>query len=885
MYFTYRDENRTLAEIGFWTNGGETLTRTDGTDRVRSLRVTHGVLQALGVQPLRGRWFTEAEHGPEAEGPDPIILSYAFAQSRFGGDAALGRDLLINSRPSQVVGIMPPDFRFLDMSPPFEVIVAMRIDPARAAIGGFGFDALARLKPGVTPAEASADLQRMVPIWLDAWPMVPGYSVTREAMQNWRITPVVRPLKDDMVGGIAERALGAHGRDRRGAAGRVRQHREPHARARRCAATGVRRTRRARRHAGTHRSRAARREPSCIGAVGGALGLALAYGGLELLVAIGPSNLPRLEEIAIHLPVLAFTVAVSLASTLAFGSITALKHARHVNVQAFAGARGSSAGRERTTTRNALVVVQVALALVLVVSAVLMIRTFQALRDVDPGFAEPATIQTVRTWVANQLIRDPAEFARVHEILDAIAAIPGVASAGFTSTLPMEGPPFVNTANVVIEGQTLAAGEAPPQRRMKLVSPGYFETMGSRIIAGRDLTWADIEAGGRVALISEDFARELGPEPAAALGKRIRTPVDSDDWREVIGVVQSLKDDALYLDAPSLVYWPAFMQNAFGGSGFATPALAFVVRSDRTGTATLNNEIREAVWSVNKDVPIALERTMQSLYAESLARTSFALVMLAIAGSMALALGRHRDLRRDRLRRRATAARDRDPDGARRAAPRGSSDVPSAGSCAQRRGSRDRPRGRARADALHVFAAVRNRADGCRDLRRGDRRHSRGRGARELPAGAARVGDRSRGDAEGRVAEDLRIERVRLRSAERQSHPRHTPFRADAILERDAAAVVLDDLARQHEPDARAMRLGREERHPEVVRASETGAVVLDLDQDRAALAAPTDAHPARLTGGFDGVTHQIDEHLLDLIGVDLEPHLAASLHGDATVV
>ena len=275
----------------------------------------------------------------------------------------------------------------------------------------------------------------------------------------------------------------------------------------------------------------------------------------------------------------------------------------------------------------------------LVVSAVLMIRTFQALRDVDPGFAEPATIQTVRTWVANQLIRDPAEFARVHEILDAIAAIPGVASAGFTSTLPMEGPPFVNTANVVIEGQTLAAGEAPPQRRMKLVSPGYFETMGSRIIVGRDLTWADIEAGGRVALISEDFARELGPEPAAALGKRIRTPVDSDDWREVIGVVQNLKDDALYLDAPSLVYWPAFMQNAFGESGFATrpsrSSSAVTARARRPSTT----RSAKRCWSVNRDVPIALERTMQSLYAESLARTSFALVMLAIAGSMALALG------------------------------------------------------------------------------------------------------------------------------------------------------------------------------------------------------------------------------------------------------
>jgi hypothetical protein len=163
--------------------------------------------------------------------------------------------------------------------------------------------------------------------------------------------------------------------------------------------------------------------------------------------------------------------------------------------------------------------------------------------------------------------------------------------------------------------------------------------MGTRIVAGRDVTWADIEAGGRVALISEDFAREHWAEPAAALGKRIRTPVESDDWREVIGVVQRVKEDAPYEDAPSHVYFPAFMERAFGNDTAAAAPVAYVIRSDRTGTASLSSEIRQAIWSVNRDVPIALERPMQALYGESLARTSFALVMLAIAGSMALALG------------------------------------------------------------------------------------------------------------------------------------------------------------------------------------------------------------------------------------------------------
>jgi predicted permease len=274
------------------------------------------------------------------------------------------------------------------------------------------------------------------------------------------------------------------------------------------------------------------------------------------------------------------------------------------------------------------------------VSAVLMIRTFEHLRPVDAGFTDPATIQTVRTWAPNELMRDPKAYTRVqHEVLDAIAALPGVEAAAFTSTLPMEGRPFTATVPLNVEGRAIAAGSTPPPRRVKLVSPGYFKAMGSRIVAGRDITWADIETGGRVALVSEGFARELAPTPAGALGMRIRTPVETDAWREVIGVVQDLKDDGLYADAPSLAYMPVLMEDLFGGPLSGVPPVAYVIRSERAGTASFLTEIRSAIWSVSKSVPIALERTMQTLYGASLARTSFALVMLAIAGAMALALG------------------------------------------------------------------------------------------------------------------------------------------------------------------------------------------------------------------------------------------------------
>jgi hypothetical protein len=180
-------------------------------------------------------------------------------------------------------------------------------------------------------------------------------------------------------------------------------------------------------------------ESLLLGAGGCVLGLLLAFLGLQVLVALGPSNLPRLQEIAVYPPVLAFTVAVSLAATLIFGSVTALKHAWRSDAPQSLGARSASASRERNATRNTLVVVQVALALVLVVSAALMIRTFQALRDVDPGFSDPATIQTAWTWAPPALFATPEQYTRLqHEMLDKVAALPGVSSAAFASALPME---------------------------------------------------------------------------------------------------------------------------------------------------------------------------------------------------------------------------------------------------------------------------------------------------------------------------------------------------------------------------------------------------------------------------------------------------------------
>lgn len=638
MYLTYREENDTFSDVGLWWESGLTMTGVGDPERVRALSVTDGALQALGVLPMRGRLFTEEEHGPQAEGPIPVVLTYQFWQRRFGGDeAALGERFSIDSGPSQVVGIMPPDFRFLDATLQPELIVAVRLDPAVQVLDNFLYHALGRLQPDVTVAEARADLERMLPIWLDSWPVRSQSTLTRDAIESWRITPIVRPLKDDLVGGVSSMLwvlMSAIGAALLVACANVANLMLVRADERRQELA-------VRAALGAVPRRIARQlllESLIIGAVGGMLGVIIALAGLRLLVAIAPSDLPRLQEIALYPPVLAFTALASIASALLFGSIAAIKHALHVDLRELGAARWSGSGRGRGAMRSALVIAQVALAVVLVVGAALMIRTFQALRDVDPGFSDAATIQTARVWIPPAVGSDAVQStAMEREILERIAALPGVESVGFASGLPMEGQEATGGGLVIVEGEPEEAES--PQRRLKFIAPGYFETMGTQLIAGRNPTWGDIDAGGRVAVISEDFAREIAAEPADALGKRIRLPVPQDAWREVIGVVQGVHEGALYEDAPSVVYWPVFMEDFLARPQFGTSNPVFVVRSDRAGTAALVEELRRTIWSVNGNLPITLEGTMEDLYANSLARTSFTLVMLAVAGGMALLLG------------------------------------------------------------------------------------------------------------------------------------------------------------------------------------------------------------------------------------------------------
>ena len=382
---------------------------------------------------------------------------------------------------------------------------------------------------------------------------------------------------------------------------------------------------------------------SALLAIGGAaLGVGVAYWGLALLVRIGPANLPRLNEISVDARALLFAFALSALSTVLFGLIPALKYAGpKISLTLRSGGRGASLSRERHRARNLLVVTQVALALMLLISSGLMIRTFQELRRVDPGFTRPDAVETFRILIPRVLVPEVERVARFeNEIADKLAAIPGVTSVGFASALPMDQSPL-NWDGILKEGQSYAAGYRPAMRTYINVSPGFFKAQGTRLAAGRDFSWDDLYNLHPVVMVSENLAKELWGSAANAIGKRVR-PIDISPWFQVIGVVQDVRIVSAQEPPPATVYWPTMGPSPYQlvlAVSNATRAVAYSIRSSRAGTSAFFEQARKAVWSVNSSLPLADMQTLREISDRSMARTSFTLVMLAIAGGMALLLG------------------------------------------------------------------------------------------------------------------------------------------------------------------------------------------------------------------------------------------------------
>jgi len=623
-YFTYRDNARVFEDIGLWSAGGVTIARSGTPELVQALRVTDGTLALLRVRPLLGQLVRGEDDVPGA--PNRVVLTYGYWQRAFGSARdVIGQPLAINATPYQVIGVLPASFKFLDTDA--EVLLPLRLDRAQALTGpGFMFSGVARLKPGVTLSQANDDIARMIPLIPEQFPLQPG--VTREMWQSVGLAPNVRPLSEDVIGDVGGSLwvlLGTVGIVLLMAWTNV-------ANLLLVRVEGRQREFAVRAALGASRGRITvglLSESLVLGVAGGTLGILVAQAGIGVLRKMAPAELPRVDDIGIDGVVLLVTLIVSVVSALLIGLVPASRYGTlRFPVLKDAGLSSSDAPA-RHRTRDTLVVAQTALALLLVIASGLMIRTFLAMQRVQPGFVRPAEVQTFHITLPRALIRTPEQVTRTHgQLAERLAQVPGVAALGLTSAVTMDG--SRDAAPVFVEDRSPRG--TPPARRIKLIGPGYFETLGNPVVAGRSIDASDLSQLRPVVVISENLAREYWEEPSQALGHRI-AGAPGGPWEEIVGVAGNERDEGVNRPAPAIVYRP------MAAEGFAVRDMAYVVRSTRVGAPGFLRELQQAVWSVNPNLPLARVQTLVEIQADSMAQTSFAMVMLAIAASVALLLG------------------------------------------------------------------------------------------------------------------------------------------------------------------------------------------------------------------------------------------------------
>jgi putative ABC transport system permease protein len=629
IYFTYRDHSRAFESVGLWDwdRSPVTVTGSREPESVQSLEVTHEVLAILGASPIVGRGFTEADDRP---GSTPTaIISYRYWRRHFVADP-LAQTLVVDGIPRQVIGVLPQWFTFFD----YPADIFYPLQPVRSAAGFPSFDGrgIARLKPGVRLRDANADIARMIPILIREF--------GRPALRfNAEFRPKLRWLKDSVVGGLGDTLwllMGTIGLLLLIACANVSNLV--------LVRTETRRPELAIRTAlGASRAAIARvvfTESAIVGLAGGVAGVAVAYLSLPLLLSLGASDLPHIMSVTIDPIVLLAALGTSVLATLVFALIPVF-HFSLPNLQVAGalhdGGRSVTEGRRANRVRHALLVAQVALAMVLLIGSGLMIRTFQTLRHVDPGFRDPDRVQTFQLTIptadaadaARPGVPTPDQAIRIKQaIVERLAAIPGVDSAGFSAFndgLPLDGDGRANS--ILAEGRSAPDGVAS-LKETQFVSPHFFETLRTPLIAGRSFNWNDVYQNHRVVLVSENLARSEWGSAPAALGKRVGTN-SSGPWWEVVGVVNDVHHNGLNQPAPEVVAFPAV----------PSATAVFVVRSERAGTSGFLEDIRRAVWAVNANLSPASVQTLGDLYHRSMGRTAMTLQLLAITGMMALLLG------------------------------------------------------------------------------------------------------------------------------------------------------------------------------------------------------------------------------------------------------
>lgn len=604
------------------TGGGEPL-------RVRTAFLTPGTFRALRVAPNIGRVFTPEEDLAEAP---VVLLSHGFWEGRFGADAdVIGRKITLNDEQVEVIGVMPAEFQLpedIASGQRAGLFMPLGIDPTTVTNRGSHFlRAVAHLAAGVKLREGVASVESLA-----EW-MVREFPDAYPSDMRFRATAV--PIAEAVIGDIRPALLVLSG-----AVGFVLLIVCANLGNLQLARSDTRRRELALRAAlGADRSRLVRQllvESVVLALAGGALGMAIAYLGLELLGAVRPPNIPRLDHIGIDLRVLGFALAVSAATGLGFGLLPALQVSRADVARSLARGRGQAGDRSTERSRRALVVAEFALAVVLLACAGLFIRSFMSLYDVDPGF-RPERVLTARISPPSSRYPGPAAIGGFYsQLVSRLSDQPGVAAAGAVSNLPLA--TTLGDLNFEREGQPIPEGQVSPAADWQIVTPGYFAAIGTPLLRGRVIEETDDADAPGVVVINEELAERYFPA-TDPLGKRFRLGGGAGPgWVTVVGIVPNVTHSGLDAEPRPQMYL-AHRQFRFWGSGEPVYSMAVVLRS-RGEPAPLTATLRRAVRSLDPALPVSDVRVMEEVLSASVSQprlltyllSAFAVLALVLAG-------------------------------------------------------------------------------------------------------------------------------------------------------------------------------------------------------------------------------------------------------------
>ena len=634
LYVQFLDRAHTLDGLALYVPTNElTLTGQGSPERIRVSRTTSSLASVLRVTPAIGRWFSENEAEP---GVSPAaVLSHGFWVRRFGQDPdVIGRPITLDGVPTVVVGVMPAPFAFPD--PHVDVWIPAPYVTRTTATDGYNFAAVARLRVDTTIAEARSELTRLA---VDLDPSYPnnGYKA---------LVSTATTLLDATVGNISVTLwilLAAVGLVLLVACANVANLF--------LVRSDVRQREIAMRRALGAGTRAIAlyflTESTLLSLAGGAMGLAIAWGAVHMLVAFGPAagpwwaSLPRLEEVRLDGVVWAFTLAISLLAALAFGSIPLLRFTSF-GESLHDTRTWSTPSRSRYRTRHLLMAAQIAFALVLLVASGLMLRSFQKLRAVDPGFDATSTL-TFRIGLPRTDYPDPGKMAAAHRaIIDRLSTLPGVTAVSASTCLPLSEQELCQGSPLFIEGHPLPAGTIAPFVAIRAVAGGYFETMRTRVLRGRGIDRRDIEREEPVVVINQALVNMAlpGPDP---IGQRVRlgNPAlarGTPEWLTVVGVVGNTPTFGLAEAVPfPQLYMPIFASRPVN-LGPRLDAVSYVVRT-AVRPETLTESVRRMIHEVDANLALAQVRTLRDALDRAAAQMAFTMVLLAIAAGVSLMLG------------------------------------------------------------------------------------------------------------------------------------------------------------------------------------------------------------------------------------------------------